>query len=217
MSHKIGVFDSGAGGISVAHALAKALPDYRIVFANDTEHMPYGTKTPNELLKLVEPILDNLIAQGCVCIVVACNTVSTTIIELLRDGVPVPLIAMEPMVKPAAELTKTGVIAVFATPATLASKRYQWLKATYASGIKVIEPDVADWAKQIEGRTLEQQRVHRQVEDVCRQGADVLVLGCTHYHWIEEVIMSTAGGQAIVLQPEQPVIEQTKRVLAQLV
>lgn len=212
---KIGVFDSGIGGKSVATAIEQALPDARVVFVNDSQNVPYGTKSVDELHQLVLPILQDL-ATKCDVIVVACNTVSTVLIDQLRSEVLVPLVAMEPMVKPAAEQTKTGVIAICATPTTLASDRYQWLKQTYAKDVTVLEPDCSDWAYMIENNTVEQHKIHTRITEVCNQRADVIVLGCTHYHWIEQEIQSIANEfGAIVIQPEQPVIKQLKKVLEQ--
>lgn len=213
---KIGVFDSGIGGLSVVKALELALPEYEVVFANDTKNVPYGTKSPNDLLKLVTPILNNLVDKGCKVIVIACNTVSTTLITELREIIKVPLIAMEPMVKPAAQDTKTKVIAVCATPTTLASKRYAELKSKYAQGITVLEPDCRNWVPMIEHDNVNRKEVENLINSVCDRGADVIVLGCTHYHWIEDIVTRAAKGRATVLQPEQPVIEQLKKVIAQL-
>lgn len=213
---KIGVFDSGIGGLSVAKAIQRALPDFEIVFRDDREHLPYGTRTPEDLLGLVAPILEDMIVQGCQVIVIACNTVSTTIAPVLREKFSIPFIAMEPMIKPAAALTKTKVIAVCATPATLGSKRYQWLKDTYAQGIRVVEPDCSEWAAMIEHNNIDDSKISDNVELILKEQADVIVLGCTHYHWIEEKIKDMVRGRAQVIQPEQPVIEQLKRVIAQL-
>ena len=213
---KIGVFDSGVGGKSVVNAIQKVLPELEITLAEDRANLPYGNKTPEQLYELVLPILQGLVEQGCQLIVIACNTVTTNIIELLRQELNIPLIGMEPMVKPAAELTKSGIIAVCATPATLASQRYSWLKQTYAKDVKVLEPDCSDWAELIEADQADRSHVHDQIEAVCNGGADVIVLGCTHYHWIEDIINEEAAGRAKVLQPETPVIEQLKRVLGQL-
>lgn len=210
---KIGVFDSGIGGLSVANSIKKAMPTAEVVFLNDAAHMPYGDKKPEEVLGLVTPILQELARQGCEAIVIACNTVTTTLIEELRQRISIPLVGMEPMVKPAAERTKTGVIAVCATPSTLASKRYAWLKETYAKEVKVIEPDCSRWAYMIQHNQVNEEQLRDQIEQVCDQGADVIVLGCTHYHWIEDLIRSLAAQRAMVVQPEQPVIEQLKRVL----
>lgn len=213
---KIGVFDSGIGGLSVARAIQLALPEHEIIFRNDHHNMPYGTKTPQQLLKLVKPIVDQLVADGCQVIVIACNTVSSTIIDDLRKVVDVELIAMVPMVGPAARQTKTGTIAVCATPTTLASSRYKVLKGTYAKDINVVEPDCSDWAGMIERNNVEEAKIASRIEEACNQGADVIVLGCTHYHWIEDLISEIAAKRAVVIQPEQPVIEEVKRALERL-
>lgn len=211
----IGVFDSGVGGLSVAKAIEKASPTDRIIYVDDKENIPYGNKSPQELIKLVEPILTEL-SKKCDVIVVACNTVSTTIINELRKLIRIPLIAMEPMVKPAAEQTKKGVITICATPTTLASERYKWLKDTYAKGVKVVEPDCSDWTKMIENNEIDRTHIESLIKDSLDKGADVIVLGCTHYHWIEDLIKEIADGRAKVLQPEQPVIAQLKRVLSEV-
>ncbi len=210
---KIGVFDSGVGGESVARAIKVALPNVEVLYAEDKKNIPYGTKTPDELYKLVLPILNTLSKKGCDVIVVACNTVTTTIIERLRSTLPLPLIGMEPMVKPASELTKSKIIAVCATPTTLASARYAWLKQTYAKNVQVLEPDCKDWTVMIETNQIDIQKINKIIDDVCQAGADVIVLGCTHYHWIEDVIKQVAGKRAMVIQPEPAVINQLKRVL----
>ena len=213
---KIGVFDSGIGGLSVVNAIQKELPELEIIFKNDKEHLPYGSKTTDQLFSLSRPVLESLVDDGCEVIVIACNSVSTNIIDDLREVIEVPLIAMEPMVKPAAELTKTNTIAVCATPATLASNRYRFLKEEYAKGVKVLEPNCSNWSSMIENNEIDHDNIKDLTNKVCEEGADVIVLGCTHYHWIEEEIAQIAQGRAVIIQPEKPVIEQLKRVLEQL-
>ncbi len=213
---KIGVFDSGIGGLSVANAIKAAMPEHEIIFKNDAKHVPYGTRTLDEILAFTIPVLQELVEEGVVCIVIACNTVSTNLIGTLREIFDVPLIAMEPMVKPAAEQTKTGVVAVCATPRTLASPRYAELKETYAPGVTVLEPDCSTWATMIETDHVDVSAIKQLTQGVLDQGADVIVLGCTHYHWIEEMIRQICSGKAEVLQPEQPVIRELARVLARL-
>lgn len=213
---KIGVFDSGIGGLSVAKAIEAALPDASVVFVNDLAHMPYGSKPPQEVLGYVVPILEDLVNQGCQVLVIACNTVTTTLITELRSQFSVPLIGIEPMVKVAAQKTKSNVIAVCATPTTLASSRYQWLKQQYASDLTVLEPDCSDWSAMIEQDQVDQERIKQQVLEVCDSNADIIVLACTHYHWIEEQIQTAAAGRAIVIQPEQAVIAQLKKVIKTL-
>ena len=213
---KIGVFDSGVGGKAVAQAIEDELPDLDIMVREDHENLPYGNKTPAQLLELVTPIFASMVDAGCQVIVVACNTVTTTIICQLRQRFSVPLVAVEPMVKPAAAHTKTGIIAVCATPTTLKSARYQWLKDTYAADKTVLEPDCSDWAAMIEDDHIDGATIAARIQEVLNQGADVVVLGCTHYHWIEHQIRILCAGRAKVLQPEKPVIAQLKRVLADL-
>ena len=213
---KVGVFDSGVGGQSVTYAIKKELPQLEIIYKDDKAHLPYGTKTADEIHELVKPIFQEFVDDGCKVIVVACNTVTTNLIKQLREEFKIPMIGMEPAVKPAAEKTKTGVIAVCATPRTLSSKRYAWLKAEYAKDVKVVEPDCSDWATMIENNRVDREKVAKIVEQSIDAGADQIVLGCTHYLWIEDTIKRLADGRAQVMQPKKPVIEQLKRVLAQL-
>jgi glutamate racemase len=213
---KIGVFDSGVGGLSVAQAIQKALPDHEVILREDKEHIPYGNRQADEILGFVTPILQSLIDDGCQVIVIACNTVSTMLVSKLRVMFRVPFVAMEPMVKPAAEQTKSGIIAVCATPNTLKSERYKWLKDTYAPDCTVLEPDCSDWATMIQHNEVDIATIATRIDEVLKQKADVIVLGCTHYHWIQEEIEDLCHDRAIVLQPEQPVIRQLERVLGQL-
>ncbi len=215
-NNKIGVFDSGVGGLSVVNAINKLLPGYQVIFKNDAEHIPYGNRSADEIYAFTKPILDSLVADGCKVIVVACNTVTTNLISRLREELPIPLIGMEPMIKPAAAATKTGVIAVCATPRTLASDRYKWLKEQFAQGVRVLEPDCSDWTAMIESNRVDRENIAKIIEDSCEAGADQIVLGCTHYHWIEKLIKELARGRAAVIQPEEAVVAQLKRVLQQL-
>jgi glutamate racemase len=214
---KVGVFDSGVGGLSVVKAIKNEIPELQIIYKDDKKNIPYGNKSVKQLMGFVVPIFQDLENQGCKVIVVACNTVTTTIIEDLRKIVKIPLVAIEPMVKPAALATKTGVIAVCATPATLQSNRYKDLKILYAKNITVIEPDCSDWARMIESASVSKERIDKTVQEAIDAGADVIVLGCTHYHWIEEEIKSLVHKKALVIQPEKPLVRQLKRVLARLV
>ncbi len=213
---KIGVFDSGVGALSVINAIKREIPDLEIVYKDDKQHLPYGSKTVEQIHEFVRPIFQEFIDEGCKVIVVACNTVTTNLIEDLRQEFNVPMVGMEPAVKPAAENTKTGVIAVCATPRTISSKRYQWLKDVYSKGVEVLEPDCSNWAMMIETKSVDRDAVAKIVENLCQKNADQIVLGCTHYHWIEQLVKSVAAGRAEVIQPEQPVITQLKRVISQL-
>lgn len=212
---KIGVFDSGVGGPAVVKAIQKELPDLEIIYKDDAKHVPYGTRSVEEIYSFVKPIFQNFVDEGCKVIVIACNTVTTNLASRLRKEFPVPMVGMEPMVKPAAASTKSGIIAVCATPRTLQSDRYKWLKQEYAKGVKVLEPDCSDWALMIENNKVDREKIAKIIDGVCRAGADQIVLGCTHYHWIQQQIKDLTKGRAEVIQPEKPVVSQLKKVLAQ--
>lgn len=217
MKLKIGVFDSGVGGLSVADAIKQSFPEHEVVFRNDSKNVPYGTKSSEVLYELVEPVLRQMVAEGCKVIVIACNTVTTTIIQQLRKEIKTPLVGMEPMIKPASELTKSKIIAVFATPTTLASKRYHELKKLNARNTRVLEPDCSDWSKMIETNQVDVEKIKDNVNSVCNSGADIIVLGCTHYHWIEDLIKLIAGQRAVILQPEPYVLRRLDSIIKGLV
>jgi glutamate racemase len=213
---KIGVFDSGVGGLSVANAIQKALPNQEVSLYEDKTHVPYGTRQPAEILGFVTPIFQSMLDEGCDVIVIACNTVATNLMPELRSRFNLPMIAVEPMVKSAAKLTRSKVIAVCATPTTLASPRYAYLKDRYAKGVKVLEPDCHDWARMVEHKQIDERRIRDRIDQALALNADVIVLGCTHYHWIEQEIKTIADGRAQILQPEPIVIQQLKQVLSRL-
>lgn len=214
---KIGVFDSGMGGKSVEAAIKKAFPDIEVVYESDKENVPYGGKSPERLLELAVPKIRNLEQADCDVIVVACNTVTTTIIKQVREVIKTPIVAIEPMIKPAANMTKSGKIVVCATPATLTSPRYKQLVEEYAGGVKIFEPNCSDWALLIENSAHNHRNIEMDLEKPLLEGADVVVLACTHYHWIQEEIEEIAGKyKALVIQPEQAIVERLKTVLSQL-
>ena len=213
---KIGVFDSGKGGLSMANAIKAALPEHQVIFKNDCKNVPYGTKKPEILYDLVVPIFDALVDEGCVIIVIACNTVTMTIIEQLRERYSLPLIGLEPMVKTASKLSKSGTFVVCATPTTLGSVRYNKLKEIYAQNNTVIEPNCSGWAELIEDNNMNEMTIRHAIEPAVNGGADVIVLGCTHYHWIESEIENIVRGRAIVLHPEAAVVRRVKSILAEL-
>ena len=203
---KLGVFDSGIGGEAVALALQDTFPAADIIIVNDKAHVPYGNKTTDEVIRLTDAAIQPLIAGSCDVIILACNTATAAAIETLRSRYPnQKFIGIEPMIKTAAKLTKTNTIAVCATPATLASARYKNLLQTYGRHLNIIEPDCSDWAYLIENNQLNHQAIEQVVHAICERGADVIVLGCTHYHWIKDVINEIAAGRATVLEPSEAI------------
>jgi glutamate racemase len=211
---RIGVFDSGIGGEAVAQHLKRAFPDAAITCVNDREHVPYGNRTGDDVRRLTDIAIQPLL--GSDVIVIACNTATALAIEWLRETYPTQLfIGLEPMLKPAAHATKTGVITVCATPATLASNRYLSLKATFAADITVLEPDCSDWAHMIEHKEINEQRIIDTIQESNEHQADVIVLACTHYHWIREQIKRTAGATVTVLDPSDAIARRVAELLGQ--
>lgn len=203
---KLGVFDSGIGGEAVAAALRIAYPQAEIFTINDRQNVPYGSKSPDEVIRLTDAAIQPLLRKKCDVIVLACNTATALAITTLRSRYPAQkFIGIEPMIKTAAALTKTKTIAVCATPATLSSERYHHLIEKYAKGLAVIEPDCSTWAYMIENSAVNHHAVKTIISELCDKGADVIVLGCTHYHWIKEDIIAMTAGRAAVIEPSDAI------------
>lgn len=211
---RIGVFDSGIGGEAVAIRLTAAFPDAEITTVNDKKNVPYGNRSDKEVRQLTHDALQPLLHGTYDCIVIACNTATAAAIEWLRQEYPAQLfVGLEPMVKPAAALTESGVIAVCATPATLQSERYRALKHRYLDDVICLEPNCRQWANMIEYSRLDIATVRAEIEDVIAQGADVIVLACTHYHWIRELIEAIANERAQILDPSDAIIRRVRMLL----
>lgn len=211
---KLGVFDSGIGGEAVAAALQNTFPLATIVTVNDRENVPYGSKTTHEVISLTDKAIQPLLSISCDIIVLACNTATAAAIETLRKRYPAQkFIGIEPMIKTASALTLSNTIAVFATPSTLKSQRYKQLIETFGSHLTVIEPDCSQWAYLIENNQLNRAHVEQNIQDVCSRGADVIVLGCTHYHWIKDLITDIANGRAKVIEPSEAIGQRVSTLL----
>lgn len=203
---KIGVFDSGIGGQAVAKRLEELLPNAEIICIDDHKHVPYGSRPVSEIIQLTNAAIQPLIDAKCDAIVIACNTVTTVAINHLRGAYPeMNFVGIEPMVKPAAMQTKSGKIAVLATPVTLGSASYATLKKTWAENITILEPDTSDWAALIESGKSEDVPIEDMVFHLIEQNVDVIVLACTHYHWLKERAETAAGVRAIVLEPSDAI------------
>jgi glutamate racemase len=211
---KLGVFDSGIGGEAVAAALQITYPDATIIAVNDKAHIPYGDKSAQNVIRLTDAAIQPLLDISCDVIVLACNTATALAIETLRANYPrQKFIGIEPMIKTAASLTQTGIVAVCATPATLKSSRYHDLTVMFGSHLKIIEPDCSTWAYMIENNQINHAAIEKVISDICNQGADVIVLGCTHYHWIKDDIIALARDNAIILEPSEAIGRRVQQLL----
>lgn len=211
---RIGVFDSGIGGEAVASKLASSFLDADILTASDKEHVPYGNRSAQEILDLTDAAIQPLLASRCDIIVIACNTATAVAISTLRERYPnQSFIGLEPMLKPAATQTATGVVAVCATPATLTSPHYHDAKRRNAANVHVVEPDCSEWASLIEANEMNRERIDAMVNECLAANADVIVLGCTHYHWIEEEIREAANGRVAILEPSEAITRRIRELL----
>lgn len=212
---KLGVFDSGIGGEAVADSLRKAFAEAEICVVNDRANVPYGGKSQESVFRLTDAAIQPLLARKCDVIILACNTATALAIDALRQKYPMQkFIGIEPMVKTAGALTKSKIVAVCATKATLASERYKRLVRDHGAELRIIEPDCGEWASLIENNLINRSHIQKTVEGVCEQGADVIVLGCTHYHWIKELITELVAGRAFVIEPSDAIGRRVKTLLS---
>lgn len=190
----------------MADRLKQLFPEVEIMFINDRENVPYGSKSAAKVFELTNAAIQPLIEAKCDAIVIACNTATTCAISELRSAYPdIHFVGIEPMIKPAALRSKTGVIAVLATPTTLNSHRYAALKRQWAARLTVLEPDCSNWATLIEHGQAERIDIESVVRDINRWEADVIVLGCTHYHWLKDRVRRAAGPGVEVLEPSDAI------------
>lgn len=213
----IGVFDSGLGGLSVLGALAEICPSADLVYAADTAHVPYGNKTPEQIRARVLAMGQALINEGCTTLVVACNTATAEAIEALRAAHPtIPMVGVEPGIKPAALNTQSGQIAVLATAATAKSQRFADLIGRHAPHKTVHVIACHGWATEVEALNLDAPSIMTDVErnllPLIRQGVDQVVLGCTHYDFLAPTLNRLIGGKAQLVGVAGAVARQACKV-----
>lgn len=214
----IGIFDSGAGGLSVYRELVKALPLERYLYFSDNAHCPYGEKTAAYIQERGRTITEVLLGLGADIIVVACNTATAAAIATLRAEYPgVPFIGMEPAVKPAALGTRSGVIGVLATAGTLKGSKYLNTRGLYQDNVKIVEHVGQGFVELVEGGILDgpeaEATVRASLQPLLDAGADTIVLGCTHYPFLQPLIERLAGPGVKVIDPAPAVARQTVRIL----
>jgi glutamate racemase len=211
---KIGVFDSGIGGKYIADALTREFPNSIVMFVNDQANVPYGDHTPQAIAALTARAIQPLIYAGCEIIVIACNTATTNAIASLRRAYPkLFFVGLEPMIKPAVALTKTNIIAVCATPATLKSHTYALLKERWATKCTVLEPDCGLWATAIEQGQAGTLKIEHLVASLANKRCDTIVLGCTHYHWLKERFVA-ADASMTILEPTDAIARRVRTLMA---
>lgn len=193
----IGIFDSGVGGISVLKHVHTLLPQENLIYVADSAHAPYGSKTAEFIQQRTLEIADFLVSRGAKALVIACNTATAAAAETLRTKYSLPIIGMEPAVKPAAAVSKNGVIGVLATVGTLKSAQFAALLESYGRNVKVVTQACVGLVECVERGELNTDSTLRLIQQYCEpllaEGADTIVLGCTHYPFIRPLIEQVVG------------------------
>ena len=216
--HKpIGVFDSGVGGLSVLQAARLELPHEQFLYVADSGCAPYGDRSADFVVERAITITEFLVAQGAKAIVVACNTATAIAVASLRSRFTLPIVAIEPAVKPAASRTRSRVVGVLATTGTLSSPNMGKLLASYGSDVEFVIQPCPGLADQVEKGELgsEETRalVKRYVRPIIDKGGDIVVLGCTHYPFLRPLIQEVVGPAVDVIDPATPVARELRRRL----
>ncbi len=210
----IGIFDSGLGGLSVTRAIRGRLPTADLLYLADSAYCPYGPRPLTEIRARALACGRWLVDQGAQMVVVACNTATSAAIELLRRELPAPVVGMEPGVKPAVAATRRGQIAVLATSGTLTSERFRDLVRAYAANVTVKALACPDLVEQVEAGELTSRRtralITRHLAEIA--GADVIVLGCTHFPLLTPLISECAGPDVTIIDTGPAVAAQTARI-----
>ena len=215
----IGVFDSGVGGLTVVREIARRLPGEDVVYFGDTARVPYGTKSPDTVLRFAREDLEFLRTRGVKMIVVACNTVSAVAFPALECGETLPVIGvLEPGARAAAAATATGRIAVIGTMATIRSQAYEAALRALRPGLEIVSlpcPLFVSLAEEgwIDGEIAEAV-ARRYLEPLLGSGVDALVLGCTHYPLLKDVIARVMGDGVVLVDSAEETAADVARVLA---
>lgn len=213
----IGVFDSGIGGLSVLHEIRRMLPGEDLLYVADSAHAPYGDKSQQFIESRSIAISEFLVNRHAKAIVVACNTATGAAVTTLRSRFSVPIIAMEPAVKPAVENTTSGIIGVLATSRTLASDNFVRLFSRYSSDVEILGQACPGLVEQVEAGDLSGNKTRKLLEHyvlpLLKQGADTIVLGCTHYPFLAPMIQEIAGPTVAVIDSAAAVARQLRRRL----
>ena len=201
-NNPIGIYDSGFGGLSVWRELYRALPNESLVYLGDGKNCPYGSQPPEQIMQYATQSVERLLERGCKMIVVACNTATAVAIKYLRDMYPaVPFVGLEPAVKPACLTTKSGVVGVVATERSLQGEKFLTTLARYGEGVEVVKVVGQGFVEAVESdaESLPQTEmlVRQTIEPIIEAGADVIVLGCTHYPFLRAVIDRVIGDRAV--------------------
>ena len=211
----VGVFDSGIGGISTLREMVRELPDERFIYYGDMAHAPYGTKSTDEVIACVRAVVDKLLKKDIKALVIACNTATGAAAATLRKELSIPVIGMEPALKPASKMRKNGSVLVLATPLTLQQEKFENLMKQYGEGaVKVPCPGLMEIVEADDGegalRYLQELFSRYPADRV-----DAVVLGCTHYVFLRDMIRDLLPDRIAITDGNAGTARQLRRVLEQ--
>lgn len=211
------MFDSGLGGLSIWKAIAATLPDWPITYLADQAYCPYGGRTQADLQQRSLTIARHLMEQQPQILVVACNTATTAAVRTLRAALPIPIVGVEPAIKPAAALSHTGKIAVLATEYTLSSERVQVLMDTHAQEVEVLRRPGIGWVEQVEAGDLSslhtRELVNQIISPLLDENIDQIALGCTHYPFLAPLIRELTGDAIALYDPADAIARRVQSLL----
>lgn len=216
-SAPIGIFDSGVGGISVLKHIRQLLPHEDLLYCADSSNAPYGNKSLEFIRERSLFLTRFLVEQGAKAIVVACNTATAGAINQLRENFQLPIIGMEPAVKPAVTATKTGVVGVLATSGTLKSAQFAALLENYGQNVRIVTQACHGLVECVERGELDavstSALIARYIAPLLEAGADTIVLGCTHYPFVRPLIEAQVGPEVTLIDTGEAVARQVQRRL----
>jgi glutamate racemase len=214
----VGVFDSGVGGLSVLREIRALLPRESLLYVADSGHVPYGEKSADFIRERSHRIAEFLLGQGAKALVLACNTATVAAVADLRERYPqLPIVGMEPAVKPAATATRSGVVGVLATTGTLKSAKFAALLDRFAGDVRVITQPCPGLVERIEAGDLmgpdTRQLLAGYVEPLLAEGCDTLILGCTHYPFLRPLLHQLVPDSVSLIDTGAAVARQLQRLL----
>ena len=213
----VGVFDSGVGGLSVLREMRLLMPALDVLYLSDARCLPYGDKDEAFVLARSLAAADFLVSQGARALVVACNTATAAAVPALRERYALPVVGIEPAVKPAAAATRGGIVGILATSSTLQSRRYAELLERYGSFVRVIGQPCPGLVERVEAGDLDGPEttslLSHYLQPLLDAGADTVVLGCTHYPFLQPLIERLAGPGVRVVDPSGAVARRLQDLL----
>lgn len=215
----LGFFDSGVGGTTIWKEVNQILPNESTIFLADSKNAPYGTKTKQEIIDLCRKNTDFLLQHNAKMIIVACNTATTNAIDFLREHYSVPFVGIEPAIKPASLQTKTKKIGVLATKGTLASELFHKTKGVFATekGVEIISQQGDGLVELIEENKIDTPEMRfllqKYLTPMVEANVDYIVLGCTHYPYLRQMIESLIPKNVIVMDSGRAVAQRVKHLL----